>query len=201
MRDPVMAPRFRGLLLGVVATMILALVGTDARVGAAREPHSHATSAPQSELMERYRELAAALDAMASHDPAAVEAVMTNGRPTLLAFLDRGCVECLRMIPVVGDLRKDFEPTVDVVVLDTDNKGEGFRKLYRRYSIWAGPAFVVLDRNGHTVQRLIGPQSAASLRARLQSLSGVPDHHDRRPSLKPAAMAPTPTRTSGTPTR
>src|SRR5262249_56135942 len=93
------------------------------------------------------------------------------GRLGYVGVLDGGGVECLGRIPVVGRLQKDLAETVAIVVVDTDDKSEGFRKIYRRFSVWAGPAFVVLGRDGRRVQRLIGPQLEASLRARLESAS------------------------------
>ena len=202
MRDPATSPRRLIAVSAVVALVVIGGEVTNASAGAARGHHEHAASASQSELLANYGKLVAALDAMATRDAAVVEAAMANGRPTLLAFLDRGCVECLRMIPIVADLQRDFESTVDVVVVDTDDKDEGFRKLYRRFSVWAGPAFVVLNRNGKTVQRLIGPQPASSLRARLQTLVDKirpAAHHEPRASQNPAPIAPAPHRTSGTP--
>ena len=108
------------------------------------------------------------------------------------------------MIPVVASLQKEFEPTAEVVVIDTDDKDEGFRKLYRRFSIWTGPAFVVLNRSGKLVQRLIGPQPESSLRARLTALTAESTpgpNQERRASHSPAPIAPSPHKTSGTPTR
>ena len=171
MNTRAMATRLCSLVASVVATMVIGGTVSDAGAGAAGGHHSHAASAPQRELLQQYSTLAAALDTMATHNPATVDAAIASGRPVLLAFLDRGCVECLRMIPVVGRLQKDLAETVAIVVVDTDDKSEGFRKIYRRFSVWAGPAFVVLGRDGRRVQRLIGPQPEASLRARLESAS------------------------------
>jgi thiol-disulfide isomerase/thioredoxin len=183
--------------------MVIGGAVTDAKAGAARGGHAHAAPASQIELLENYGKLTAALDAMATHDSAVVEAALKSGRPTLLVFIDRGCVACLRMIPVVANLQKEFELTVEIVVVDTDDKGEGFRKLYRRFSVWAGPAFVVLNRSGKPVQRLIGPQPESSLRARLTALTGESrpaPNQERRTSHSPVPIAPSPHRTSGTPT-
>ena len=198
-----MSPRLRSLIASVVATVVIGGAVTDARAGAAGGYHTHAALASQSELLENYGKLTAALDTMATRESSAVEATLTKGRPTLLAFLDRGCVECLRMIPVVATLQKEFDPAVEVVVIDTDDKDDGFRKIYRRFAVWAGPAFVVLDRDGKTVERLIGPQPESSLRARVRS---VAENHtpaaspQRRPSHTPAAIPTSPKRVSGTPT-
>jgi len=199
-----MLPRVLRLVSGVVVIMVVVGVGTDATAEEVPAGHAHAPSASQSELPENYAKLVAALDAMATRDPAVVEAAFKSGRPTLLAFLDRGCVACLRMIPVVANLQKEFELTVEVVLVDTDDKDEGFRKLYRRFSVWAGPAFVVLNRSGKPVQRLIGPQPESSLRARLTALTGKTKpapNQERRVSDSPVPIAPSPHKTSGTPTR
>ncbi len=204
MNTQTMATRFCSLVAGVVATVVIGGAVTKADAGAAGGHHSHAASAPQRELLEQYSELVAALGAMATHDPATVEAAIASGRPVLLAFLDRGCVECLRMIPVVAQLQKDLAKTVEIIVVDTDDKSDGFRKLYRRFSVWAGPAFVVLGRDARHVERLIGPQPEASLRARLESVSadGTPATAQERgrPSHSPVPIAPGPHKVSGKPT-
>src|SRR5207245_11339826 len=103
------------------------------------------------EVVSLQSKTAAALAARLSQRPAAVEAGLATGRPVLLVFLDRGCVERLRMIPVVDHIQKDFDSTVEVVVVDTDDKAEGFRKIYRRFSVWAGPAFGVFGLDGKPV--------------------------------------------------
>jgi len=196
-----MAIRFLSLVAGVVATVVIGGVVAKAEAGAAGGSHSHAAPASQAELMQQYSKLAAALDAMATHDPAALDAAMASGRPVLVAFLDRGCVECLRMIPVVTHLQKDLEKSVAIVVIDTDDKSEGFRRIYRRFSVWAGPAFVVLGRDGRRVERLVGPQPEASLRARLDALiaggTSTTVQERGQPSPSSAPIAPTPQRASG----
>ena len=203
MSNRTLSTRVFRLVASVVATVVIGGAATRADAGAAGGHHSHAASAPQGELLQQYSKLAAALDAMATHNPAAVEAALATGRPVLLVFLDRGCVECLRMIPVVDHIQKDFDSTVEVVVVDTDDKAEGFRKIYRRFSVWAGPAFVVFGRDGKPVDRLIGPQPEASLRARLQSLTAestpAAAQERGRPSHSPAPIVPSPHKASGTP--
>jgi len=199
-----MATRFCSLVAGVVATVVIGGVVAKADSGAAGGNHSHAAPATQAELMQQYSKLAAALDAMATHDPATLDAAMATGRPVLIAFLDRGCVECLRMIPVMTHLQRDLDKSVAIVVIDTDDKSEGFRRIYRRFSVWAGPAFVVLGRDGRRVDRLVGPQPEASLRARLDAViaagtsATVPERG--QPSPSPAPTGPTPQKASGKPT-
>ena len=204
MNTRAMATRVCSLVAGVVATVVIGGAVTKADAGAAGGHHSHAASATQQELLEQYSKLVAALDTMATHDPATVEAALVSGRPVLLAFLDRGCVECLRMIPVVAQLHKDLAKTVEIIVVDTDDKSEGFRRIYRRFSVWAGPAFGVLGRGGRRVDRLIGPQPEASLRARLDSViaagTSTTVQERRQPSQSPAPIAPSPQKVSGKPT-
>src|SRR5207247_9453531 len=107
------ATRFCSLVASVVATVVIGGAVTKADAGAAGGHHSHAASATQPELLEQYSKLVAALDTMAAtHDPATVDAAIVSGRPVLLAFLDRGCVECLRMISVVAQLHKDLDKPV-----------------------------------------------------------------------------------------
>jgi thiol-disulfide isomerase/thioredoxin len=203
MNTQTMATRFCSLVAGVVATVVIGGAATNANAEAAGGHHSHAASASQAELMEQYTKLTAALDAIATHDPATLDIAMASGRPVLVAFLDRGCVECLRMIPVVTHLQKDLDKTVEIVVIDTDDKSEGFRRIYRRFSVWAGPAFVVLGRDGRRVDRLIGPQPEASLRARLDSViaagTSTTVQERRQPSQSPAPIAPSPQKVSGKP--
>jgi len=192
MSTQTMTARLLSLVAGVVAIVVIGGAVTNADAGAAARGHhrSHA-AAPQRELLEQYESLVAALDTMATHDPAIVEAAIASGRPVLLAFLDRGCVQCLRMIPVVAHLQEDLDKTLQLLVVDTDDKSEGFQKIYRRYSVWAGPAFIVLARDGKRVERLIGPQSEESLRDRLDAIiaeNASPTVQDRdRPSMPPIA--------------
>ena len=105
------------------------------------------------------------------------------------------------MIPVVTHLQKDLEKSVAIVVIDTDDKSEGFRRIYRRFSVWAGPAFVVLGRDGRRVERLVGPQPEASLRARLDALiaggTSTTVQERGQPSPSSAPIVPIPQKASG----
>ena len=89
MNTQTMATRFCSLVASVVATVMIGGAVTKADAGAAGGHHSHAASATQQELLEQYSKLVAALDTMATHDPATVDAAIVSGRPVLLAFLDR----------------------------------------------------------------------------------------------------------------
>jgi thiol-disulfide isomerase/thioredoxin len=141
-------------------------------------------------LIDHYAGLVAELDARSTRDPAVVAAALTSGRPTLLAFLDRRCAPCLRMVPVVAKLEEELGHRVNVIVVDTDDKLPEFRRLFRRFNVWAGPAFYVMGSDGQPLERRLGPQPIDVLRERLLKLAGAGGPRIRAPEQRPPATSP-----------
>jgi len=72
------------------------------------------------------------------------------------------------MLPIVDGLTDEFEGQAMVQQLDAAELEN--ERLQQQYGLRGHPTFVVLDRNGRTVQTFIGPQTAEVLREAIMEL-------------------------------
>ena len=147
-----------GLCGALVAFMLL--LPLDAR---AHDPTLHLEAADYPRLVARWERLR-------TKDTARISQVHVNGRPTLLAFMDRNCTPCLSMVPVVEDLKKVLEGRADIHVIDPEGEDPATRTLLAKFKVWAGPQFVLLTWEGGMAGKLFGPQPQEKLLRRLERL-------------------------------
>lgn len=101
-------------------------------------------------------------------DVSRVPEIVKNGRPTLLAFIDKHCGYCLSMVPIVEQLQRDYEARLNILTVDNERLDLPVRFLVMKYQIWATPTLVVLDRKGAVYRKLHGPQARPRLEGLLE---------------------------------
>lgn len=93
------------------------------------------------------------------------EFVLRSGRPALVDIWAPWCGPCRTVGPVVDELAAEFDGRVTVGKLDTDeNPGTA-----ARYKVAAIPTLLFFSR-GELVDRLVGVQSKAAVKERLEAL-------------------------------
>ncbi|MBP6298310.1 MAG: hypothetical protein KA401_03105 [Anaerolineae bacterium] len=91
------------------------------------------------------------------------EAIIGNGRPTMIEFFSNFCTACLVLRPTVDDIIANLGD--DFNVLRVNIHSEEGQKMREAYNFSFTPEFVVLDGAGIEVWRDHAPPRLSALRA------------------------------------
>lgn len=173
----------RVLLIGLL--VVLPLVGVlVANVG--RDPHT-----VRSPLVGRPAPL---FSLRAVGGGGSVSLASLRGRPVVVNFWATWCAPCREEMPLLVALQKRYQPRgVQVIGASTDDESTQkniprfVRRLKLNFPIWVGaatadmrrlglgdalPATAIVDRDGQTAARILGPFTPADLETRLVWLLG-----------------------------
>jgi cytochrome c-type biogenesis protein len=97
------------------------------------------------------------------------------GRPTeeprMVEFYSNDCGICMSMVPIVSALERECGAKgVRIIKVDVDENGN--RSLAQDFNVRGVPTFVYLDKEGREAARLIGYQTAQSLKQAMAALLG-----------------------------
>jgi thiol-disulfide isomerase/thioredoxin len=116
------------------------------------------------------RDLGKRLDRLVHPHPEQIPALMKNGRPTLLYFSDKDCLWCLRSVPTIEALVKEFSDNANVFTVNPLNDDLGTVNLVAKHEVWGVPTFVFFDHQGRKVAAFQSSQRLERLKARLNRL-------------------------------
>ena len=85
-------------------------------------------------------------------DSIPLERALSNGKPTLAEFGSSTCIPCKEMKPLLGELAKEYEGKLNVVIVEVYEQMD----LTRQYGIMAIPTQIVFDSEGQEITRHIG---------------------------------------------
>lgn len=91
------------------------------------------------------------------------EAIIGNGRPTMIEFFSNFCTACLVLRPTVDDMIASLGD--DVNVLRVNIHSEEGQKMREAYNFSFTPEFVVLDGAGIEIWRDHAPPQLSALQA------------------------------------
>ena len=120
-----------------------------------------------------YPEIVWRWKALLADDVTLLDGMLTNGRPTLLAFIDKSCGSCLSMVPVMEEVRREYSSSVNIMTVDNERQDMPVRRLVTEYQVWAVPMFVIFDRQGRIYRKLYGPQAKKRVRGLLGRVLGT----------------------------
>ena len=102
---------------------------------------------------------------------AALEARLTDGRPTVIELYSNTCSICLISKPRVDQLARDISPQADVLRLNVKD-GVG-RELAYRWQVAGVPTFFILDGQGEMVYRRAGAPEVERITEVVRQLDAV----------------------------
>ncbi len=93
------------------------------------------------------------------------EKVLDSDQPALVDFWAEWCMPCKMLAPAIEELADEFAGKVVVGKVDTDNN----REISLKFGINAIPT-VMLFKGGEVVQKFVGLQQKADLKAALDGV-------------------------------
>ena len=78
-----------------------------------------------------------------------------TGEYDLLDLGSTNCSHCIRLQPVLADLREEYGETIDIVFFDITNTQEG-AAMANGYKVNVMPTLLFVDKYGREVKRVIG---------------------------------------------
>lgn len=95
------------------------------------------------------------------------EKVLDSDQPALVDFWAEWCMPCKMLAPAVEELADEYAGKVTVGKVDTDNN----REISLKFGINAIPT-VMIFKGGEVVQKFVGLQQKADLKAALDEVVG-----------------------------
>ncbi|MBA7561501.1 hypothetical protein ES708_03139 [subsurface metagenome] len=92
--------------------------------------------------------------------------VLGNGKPTLAEFGSSTCIPCKEMKPILGELAKEYEEKLNVVIVEVYEQLD----LAREYQIMAIPTQIFFDSSGKEITRHMGFWSKEEIIAQLKKM-------------------------------
>ena len=90
------------------------------------------------------------------------EIALNNGLPTVIEFYADWCKVCQEMAPGMLDFKKEYENTIDIVMLNVDN--QKWLDLIEKYEVLGIPQLSLFDKDGINKGKLIGLKSNSELK-------------------------------------
>ncbi len=97
-----------------------------------------------------------------------LEVALTNGKPTLMEFYANWCGSCQAMAPDIAQLEKEYDKSVNFVMLNVDNTK--WLPEILQYRVDGIPHFVFSDSGGKEVAQTVGKQPYTIMSSNLEAL-------------------------------
>jgi thiol-disulfide isomerase/thioredoxin len=97
-----------------------------------------------------------------------LEIALNNGKPTLTEFYANWCTTCQAMAKDLAQLKKDYNKTVNFVMLNVDNSK--WLPEVLKYRVDGIPHFIFINAQGQTIGETIGEQPLTIFRSNLDAL-------------------------------
>ena len=91
---------------------------------------------------------------------------LSSGNPTLAEFGRGTCIPCKEMKPILEELAKDYQGSVNVILVEVYDQME----LTRQYKIMTIPTQILFDSEGKEVSRHIGLWPKAEIVAQMNKM-------------------------------
>ena len=97
-----------------------------------------------------------------------LEVAMSNGKPTLMEFYANWCGSCQAMAPDIAKLEKEYDKSVNFVMLNVDNTK--WLPEILQYRVDGIPHFVFSDSKAKAIAQTVGKQPYDIMSSNLEAL-------------------------------
>ncbi|KJH72770.1 thioredoxin family protein [Aliterella atlantica] len=97
-----------------------------------------------------------------------LEVALSNGKPTLMEFYANWCSSCQAMAPDIAQLEKDYDKSVNFVMLNVDNTK--WLPEILKYRVDGIPHFVFMGKDGNAIAQTVGKQPRTIMSSNLDAL-------------------------------
>ena len=97
-----------------------------------------------------------------------LEVAMSNGKPTLMEFYANWCGSCQAMAPDIARLEKEYDKSVNFVMLNVDNTK--WLPEILQYRVDGIPHFVFSDSKAKAIAQTVGKQPYDIMNSNLEAL-------------------------------
>ncbi len=97
-----------------------------------------------------------------------LEVALTNGKPTLMEFYANWCGSCQAMAPDIARLEKEYDKSVNFVMLNVDNTK--WLPEILQYRVDGIPHFVFSGSDGKVIAQTVGKQPFTIMSSNLDAL-------------------------------
>lgn len=97
-----------------------------------------------------------------------LEVALSNGKPTLMEFYANWCTSCQAMAPDIAQLEKDYDKSVNFVMLNVDNTK--WLPEILKYRVDGIPHFVFMGKDGNAIAQTVGKQPRTIMSSNLDAL-------------------------------
>jgi thioredoxin 1 len=94
------------------------------------------------------------------------QAALASGRPTVVDFASKSCPACIRLSPVMRELKDAHKKRINVLYLEVSDN----RDLARQFKVRLVPTLVFFDAQGREVQQRTGFMNRGELEKVLRDL-------------------------------
>lgn len=93
-----------------------------------------------------------------------LQMALSQNKPVFIEFYADRCPSCVKMKPIIAELKKEYGSKIEFIIADTDNEGLG---LATDFQVMYIPGYAFIDSQGQQVGKLI---SGLTTKARLEGL-------------------------------
>lgn len=94
------------------------------------------------------------------------ESIVAEGKPLVLDFWATWCGPCQMVGPIIDELATEYAGKVNIGKCDVDANAS----LPSRFGVRNIPTILFFDKNGNVVNKVVGAQSKAALKAAIDAL-------------------------------
>lgn len=107
---------------------------------------------------------------MLSQRSASNVSVAESGKPQLIKFTSNMCGECKRVEPVVQEVMKNYQDSVQYIVIPVQVENSYNLQMMKKYNVTLVPTIIILDKNHNVVKRFEGYVTSKTLESYLRKI-------------------------------
>ncbi|MGQ9706367.1 MAG: thioredoxin family protein [bacterium] len=104
-----------------------------------------------------------------------IDEALKTGNPIVVDFGRDMCIPCVKMKPILEELKEEYEGKVEIVIINIDD----FPSLAKSYRIMLIPTQIFFDSDGKEVYRHVGFMSKEEIEKKLDEIEKKENDENR----------------------